>query len=123
MDKKLLKQLEDKLNKEREKLEKKLATFTKPNPHNKDDFNAAFPKLGDKEDENANEVALYSDRLTLERRLEKDLQDVKKTLGRMKRGTYGKCKYCKKMIDSKRLLARPASSACVACKKALTQER
>ncbi|MEA3272659.1 MAG: hypothetical protein U9P90_03240 [Patescibacteria group bacterium] len=123
MDKKTLKQLEEKLLKEKEKVEKKLKAFAKQNPRNKDDFNAKFPQLGDKEDENANEVALYSDNLTLERTLEKILQDIKKSLGRIKRGTYGKCKYCKKMIDSKRLLARPASSACVACKKALTQER
>lgn len=122
MDKKFLKQLEEKLLKEKDKLESKLQTFATPNPHAKDDYNANFPNIGEGEDENANEVALYSDNLTLERTLEKELQDVKSALARIKRGTYGKCKYCKKEIDPKRLLARPASSACVACKKRLSLE-
>lgn len=122
MDKKTLKQLEEKLLKEKEKTEKELSTFAKPNPRNKDDFNASFPQLGDSEEESVDEVAIYSDNLTLERTLEKNLQDIKKALIEIKKGTYGKCKYCKKEIDKKRLLVRPASSACVACKKKLTQE-
>jgi len=122
MDKKFLRQMEEKLLKEKDKLEKKLKSFAKPNPHVKDDYDAKFPNIGDGEDENANEVALYSDNLSLERTFEKDLQDVKSALGRIKRGTYGKCKYCKIEIDPKRLLARPASSACVACKKRLSLE-
>ena len=123
MDKKTLKQIEEKLLKQKERLEKELKSFATVNPHNKDDFNAKFPQYGDKEDENANEVAVYGDNLTIERTLEKELQDVKKSLGRIKKGTYGKCRYCKKEINKKRLLARPASSACVECKKKLTQEK
>ncbi|NQV00317.1 MAG: hypothetical protein HQ538_06280 [Parcubacteria group bacterium] len=122
MDKKTLKQIEEKLLKQEDNLKKELSSFTKQDPHNKSNFDAKFPQLGDKEDENANEVALYSDNLTLERTLEKNLQDVKKSLQSIKKKTYGKCKYCKKEIDKKRLLVRPASSACVSCKKVLTHE-
>jgi len=35
---------------------------------------------------------------------------------------YGKCKYCGEDIPVKRLLARPASSACVGCKEKLMSQ-
>lgn len=107
---------------EKVKLEKELNKFTKKNPHVSDDFDSTFPEYGDKEDENAAEVAEYSARLPLEQALEKQLRDVKQSLERIKKGTYGTCKYCKKTIEEKRLAIRPTSSACVSCKKAITQE-
>lgn len=122
MDKKFLKQLEEKLLKEKDRLEEKLKSFATPNPRVKGDYNATFPDIGDSEEDNATEVAIYSDNLIMERTLEKELQDVKNAIQRIKRETYGNCKYCKKEIDPKRLLARPASSACVACKKRLSLE-
>jgi len=103
-------------------LKNELAQFTTKNKHNPDDYDAKFPDMGDKEDENANEVATYSNNLTLERTLEKSLRDVKDALKRIDDGTYGICKYCKKEIPLQRLEARPTSSACIECKKALTQE-
>ena len=57
-----------------------------------------------------------------EETLEKMLRDVGKSLKRIEEGSYGVCKYCDKPIDEKRLLARPTSSACVECKKTLTDE-
>lgn len=86
------------------------------------DYDAAFPSYGDKDDENAAEVAEYATNLSLEQDLDKALRDVKTALERLKKGTYGICKYCKKNIEERRLLARPTSSACVECKKTITQE-
>lgn len=122
MSKSFLKEIKEMLDKEKERLESELAEFATRNPKNKDDFDADFPNLGDKEDENAEEVATYSTNLTLERTLESSLRDVNKALDRVKEGTYGVCKYCNKQIIEKRLRARPASSSCVECKKSLTQE-
>jgi RNA polymerase-binding transcription factor DksA len=68
------------------------------------------------------EVSEYSDELSLDARLEKELRDVQKALESIEKGTYGICKYCKKDIQEKRLEARPASSSCISCKKVLTQE-
>ena len=116
------KEIEAKLEEERANLEKQLAAFAHRNPQNTQDFETEFPQLGDKEDENAAEVEEYSTNLSLERTLESALRDVTKTLERIKSGTYGKCKYCGKDIDEKRLLARPTSSSCIDCKKKLTQE-
>lgn len=110
------------LLKEKERLEGELEQFSTKNPDNSDDYNAKFPNLGDKEDENAEEVATYSTNLTLERTLESALRDVNSALKRIEEGTYGICKYCDKQIAEKRLRARPGSSSCVECKKSLTQE-
>ncbi len=121
MDKDQLKKFETLLLDEKSKLEEELGRFAKQNPHNLDDFNADFPQLGDKEDENAAEVAEFSKNLTLERTLESSLKDVNKALARVKDGTYGVCKYCGKDIGEKRLLARPTSTSCIECKKLFTE--
>jgi len=107
---------------EKARLENELGKFTTRNAHVADDFDATFPEYGDKEDENALEVAQYTADKPMEIALEKELRDVNKSLDRLKKGDYGICKYCDKAIDEKRLLARPTSGACVSCKKALTDE-
>lgn len=122
MNKAFLKEVEEQLIKEEERLKGELAEFAKQNPKNNEDYNAQFPNMGDKEDENAEEVNMFATNLTLERTLESTLRDVEKALERIKKGTYGICKYCNKEIDEKRLRARPASSSCIDCKKSFTQE-
>ncbi len=107
---------------EKERLENELAKFTKRNPHVSGDYEATFPEYGDKEDENAQEVAQYTANKPLEVNLEKELRDVNKALASIEKKTYGICKYCDSPIDQKRLEARPTSSSCVSCKKTLTQE-
>ncbi len=119
---KFLTTIKEKLETEKEQLEIELAKFSKKNPHISGEYDATFPEYGDKEDENAQEVAQYTTNKPLEIALEKELRDVDKSLKRLKKGDYGICKYCQKSIEEKRLLARPTSSACVECKKTLTQE-
>lgn len=122
MDAKTKKDIQAKLEEEKGSLEKQLAAFAHRSANNAGDFNAEFPQIGDKEDENAAEVEQYSTNLSLERTLESALRDVQKALERLKAGSYGVCKYCNNQIDAKRLLARPTSSACIDCKKRLTRE-
>lgn len=122
MDKELLKKFKEMLLKEKNRLEDELSKFAERNIHNAADFNAKFPQYGDGVDENAEEVASYNDYLALEHALEKDLEDVTSALKRIVAETYGICRYCKKPIPEKRLLARPSSSSCVQCKKLLKQE-
>ena len=122
MKKELLKELEKQLLAEKERLTKELSEFDKRNPKNIEDWNAEFQNIGDKEDENAEEVNAFSTNLTLERTLEATLRDAEKALDKIKKGTYGICKYCNKEIDEKRLRARPSSGSCVECKKKFTQE-
>jgi DnaK suppressor protein len=122
MNKAFLNEMEEQLKSEAARLKLELAEFSSQNPKNTSDYDAKFPNMGDKEDENAEEVATFSTNLTLERTLEGSLRDVEKALERIPKGTYGVCKYCNKEIDEKRLRARPGSSSCVECKKSFTQE-
>lgn len=125
MDKKTLKEIEKKLLAQKAAIEAELAaTGKKDDATSQDDenFKSRFPNYGDKEDENAAEVAVYSDRIAIEQELEKDLRDVNKALKSIKDGSYGICKYCGKTIDERRLTIRPTSSSCVECKKRLKGE-
>ena len=122
MDTQKLEQFKNLLTKERNQLAEQLKQFAKPNPQAGDDYNAQFPEHGDKEDENAAEIADYTVNLPLEHALEKQLLDVDVALKRIDEGKYGLCKYCHQPIEEKRLEARPTSSACISCKKQLTQE-
>lgn len=122
MQKAFLKDMEDLLLKEKKRLQEQLAQISNQNPKNIADYDVKFQNLGDKEDENAEEVDQYSTNLTLERTLEGLLRDVSNALLRIEKGTYGICKYCGKEIEEKRLQARPESSSHVDCKKTLTQE-
>ena len=125
MNKNILKEIQKKLLDQKKNIETELsATGKKDNNTSQDDenFKSRFPDYGDKEDENAAEVAVYSDRIAIEQELEKDLRDVNKALKSIKDGTYGTCKYCWKAIDERRLSIRPTSSSCVECKKRLKGE-
>jgi DnaK suppressor protein len=119
MKKKDLNEIKQQLLDEKTNLETELAKFAKQNPKNPEDYQAQFEDIGDDETENTSEVAKYGLNLTLEKTLEKSLRDVNKTLDRIEKGDYGKCKYCEQDINVKRLKARPTSGACIHCKTKL----
>lgn len=108
---------------EQAKLETELQRAGKQDPRAAEgEFRATFPNYGDSEEDNAREVADYEANMNIEQDLERASRDVKSALDRLAKGSYGICKYCQKPIAEKRLLARPTSSACVDCKKTITQE-
>lgn len=78
---------------------------------------ASFPDYGSDDDENSAEVETFTTNLSLEKVLTSSLRDTESALLRIEKGTYGTCKYCGKLIDERRLLARPASSSCISCKE------
>ena len=109
--------IKSKLLEEKERLEHDLGGFTSKDVVVADNYKSKFPDFGDDEDENALEVADYSDRLSMEHVLEKQLRDVNIALERIADGTYGIDKYTGEPIDEKRLLARPTSSTNVELKR------
>lgn len=117
-----LDQIRQKLEESKSRIEKELSNFAQKQTADPGEFDASYPEYGDKDDDNAKEVAEYTVNKPLEITLENELRDVNKSLERISKGTYGICKYCAKPIDENRLLARPTSSSCVSCKKTLTQE-
>ncbi len=116
-----LKEIEERLRTEREKL---VLEIRRVSPHVAiaDAFDADYSTLGDKEDESAGVAAEIGDNLSLENELSSALRDIDSALKAIAAGTYGTCKYCKQLIDEARLNARPTSTSCVMCKKTLTQE-
>lgn len=116
LSKKFLQEIKEILNKQKEKLEKDLLSFARPNSKNPEDFETVFPDFGESTEDNSNEVEVYQDNLAIEDSLERSLRDVIHALKRLDSSSYGVCKYCGKSIDEDRLRARPTSSSCVDCK-------
>lgn len=104
-------------------IEKELASFAEKTDAEKNAYVSRFPEYGSESDDNAQEVNQYTTNLEAERILEKSLKDIKSSLKKIDKGDYGICKYCGKEIEAKRLLIRPDSSACVACKRKLQNQK
>jgi DnaK suppressor protein len=101
----------------KEQLERELGQLATKGTNGEDTWKTSFVDFGRGDDENAAEIATYADSLSLEKALEKELRDVVNALSRIAAGSYGTCRYCNEPIPEKRLLARPTSSSCVACKQ------
>tara|TARA_B100001964_G_C13956279_1_gene475610 strand:- start:359 stop:724 length:366 start_codon:yes stop_codon:yes gene_type:complete len=81
------------------------------------DYDAKFPEYGNKDDENAAEVAAFEKNLSLEKTMEISLYNVNKALSKIEKNKYGFCEKCNSLIDKKRLKAFPSATACMNCKK------
>ena len=117
MDKKIITKIQKELLAKKKKLIKELDALTEKGGGK--GKRPAFVDLGSASDDNAQEISMYSTSLSVSKVLESDLKDIETALQLIEKGTYGICKYCKKDIGEKRLLARPASTSCVACKSKL----
>jgi RNA polymerase-binding protein DksA len=119
MDKKIIEKIKKELLAKRKQVNEDLKSFTNNDEHEKDEHHAKFPNYGDKSDENVQEIDEYTTNLATEKVLESTLRDIDNALDRIKKGSYGICKYCKKEIGEKRLLARPVANTCISCKTKL----
>lgn len=81
------------------------------------DYDAKFVDYGDKDDENAAEVATFEKNLSLEKTLEVSLFNVNKALEKIEQGNYSICEKCGKAISPERLEAFPSASSCMECKQ------
>lgn len=118
-----LKEIEKRLKEEEQRLLRDLGDLADEDPKQPGVF---LPKPPTDEvetdDDSSIEATTISDSLAVIEGLQEELRDVRKAQRMLKNKTYGLCKYCQKPIDPKRLEARPTSSACITCKKTLTQE-
>lgn len=76
---------------------------------------AKFPYLGTDQDDNAAEVAIFGDHLSMEKELETRLERVRRALEKIKSGTYGVCETCGDEISVERLNAFPSGRHCMKC--------
>ena len=122
IDKEVLEEIKKSLEKRRDKIQIELDKFTKEDKHEHEKHKAVFPEFGDKNDENAIEIAMFTDNLSIGKSLEYILRDIEDALQRIKKANYGICKYCNQPISQERLKIRPVSSACIKCKKKIKGE-
>lgn len=116
MEKKLIEELKEKLEAEKNSIQEKLKKFATEDKDLKYNWDAKYPNRedGDK-DEEADEVQEYENMVSLEHELETKLKDVLIALDKIKNNTYGVCEKCGKEIDKERLLAYPAAKICLKC--------
>lgn len=123
MTKQQLSDIREMLVEEKQRVEADLGGFSHRNARSTEtEFETEYKDVGDGVDENASEVAQYTNDLSVESELEKTLRDVEKAIKMIDDGKYGACKYCGDEIDVKRLMIRPTSTSCIACKKTFTKE-
>ncbi|MDD5749736.1 MAG: TraR/DksA C4-type zinc finger protein [Patescibacteria group bacterium] len=115
LDSKFLAERKEELLKRKEELLKELTEGTVQVADN--DYSAKFVDLGDKDDENAAEVAIFEKNLSLEKTLEVSLYNVNKALKKIEEGNYGICEKCNSVINPDRLKAFPSATSCMDCKK------
>lgn len=111
-------ELKQKLEAEKKRLEKNLASAGERDPHAKENWDAAFPNMGEDHnasssmlEESADEVEEYDRRLETEEVQEERYQDVLRALAKFETGTYGLCEICGQEIPEERLRANPAARA------------
>ena len=123
MNKKLLEELRQKLEKEKVTLEEELKKFAKKDEKLKGDWDTRFPKWNGSEvgsaalEKAADEVEEYSTLLPIEYNLELKLKNIDLALEKIKRGRYGMCEKCGKEISEERLKVSPEARFCLKCKK------
>ena len=101
----------------RGKIEKQLQGFAQADPNQKFNYNSNFPEFGDKEDENAAEVAAFESNLSLEETLEQSIEMINKALKKIENGTYGICEKPGEPIGEARLRIMPTATKKVPEKK------
>jgi len=111
----MIKKFKKRLEEKKEEVTKELLSFASKSNPSTGNFDTVFPKYGEHLDENAQEINTYEDTLPVEYALEKDLDEIRKSLQRIEEGTYGVCENCGKQIDTKRLEAYPEAERCVSC--------
>ena len=123
MNKKLLEELKEKLEKEKVAAEEALKKFAKKDEKLKGDWDTIFPKFNGGEagsaalEKAADEVEEYSTLLPIEYSLELKLKNIDLALEKMRKGKYGICEKCAKVIDEERLKVSPEARFCLKCKK------
>lgn len=74
-----------------------------------------------KREEEANETADLENRLALEKRVLDQMAEVDYALGKLAKGSLGRCENCGQAIDPARLSILPYATLCVACKAKLAR--
>jgi RNA polymerase-binding transcription factor DksA len=109
----VLRKISDHLKKEKDKVGMTISSLRSQDPFSDPDRlidNAAS-------DTEAKEEISHERMEALEKELRLHLEEIEDALARIKKGTYGKCFSCGKMIDTDRLSIKPTALYCVECER------
>ncbi len=115
MDSNEVQQVKDKLLVKKERIVKQLEEMTQEKIFNKDKVQTKWQDVGDKDEDNAVEVADFQDSIALEHSLEENLERIEKALTQIDKGAYGVCETCGNAIEADRLIALPQATQCMSC--------
>jgi len=122
MNKQLLSELKEKLEKQKASIEAELGKFAKKDENLKGDWDTKFPKAdsgvgGQVLEDAADQVEEYVNLLPVEHSMELRLQSIDLALENIRKGTYGKCEKCGKNVAEERLKVLPEARECGKCGK------
>lgn len=122
MEKKTLRELQEKLEKQRDNIRAELERFAKEDKNLKGDWDTKYPQSnsgvgGQQLEEAADEVEEYTNLLPVEHNLELRLRDIELALEKIKNKKYGKCENCGKKIEEERLKIYPEARMCSKCQE------
>lgn len=109
------KHFKEKLEKEKDLLNKELKDVGRINPDNPSDWEAVpDDKDASRADENilADGVEDYKENVAIVNTLETRYQDIIGALAKIEKGTYGLCETCSEEISLERLEANPSARNC-----------
>jgi len=121
MNKKLEKELKEKLEQQKISLETELGKFAKKDKELKGDWDTRFPKANEASgsqaiEDAADQVEKYVNLLPVEHDMELRVQAIDKAIDKIKKGKYGKCEKCGKSIPEERLKIYPEAVFCAKCR-------
>ena len=112
INEKLIEELRLSLMSEKNKLKKELDKIAV----NEDgDYQTRFEDFGREEEQQADEVENYVNKVGVTETLEEKYRQINQALERMEKGTYGFCQKCQKEISVERLKVNPSAENCMAC--------
>jgi len=120
LSQKLKEELAKRLKEEKAKLEEELDRFAKKDYRPIGDYDTIFPQFDQERttpDESADEVEEYDKLLGIEHALETRLKEVNDAIDRLHTKNFGLCQNCGRQISKERLLANPAATTCLRCKR------
>jgi len=117
----MMEELKNKLERQKEDIEKQLEKFATEDKKLKGDWDTRFPRFNGGErghsalEQAADEVEEYTTLLPIEHNLELRLKSINSALEKIKTGKYGICEKCGEKIAIERLEAYPEAKVCTKC--------
>lgn len=117
MDAGFIQEQKQALTDEKHHLLEELKSIGHKGEQDEENFIPKFEDYGSEEGENAQELAEFETKASIEGELEDSLRDVDDALAKIDEGTYGVCEDCGREVERDRLEALPQARLCISCQE------